>query len=78
MFCTGVAGDTRHASTSGRRDPDMRSAEKHHNRGYSLRKQGRFDEAIAEYTMAIAKQPGYFKALFARGFAYDKVRFVAH
>jgi tetratricopeptide (TPR) repeat protein len=50
------------------------SAETHYSRGYSLRKQGCFKEAIAEYSSAISLKSQYFKALFARAFAYDKVR----
>ena len=48
-------------------------AEYHHNLGYQLRRNDDFRGAIVEYTNALNIQPNYFKALFNRGFAYDKV-----
>jgi len=48
-------------------------AEHHHNLGYQLRRSNDFRGAILEYTNALNIQPNYFKALFNRGFAYDKV-----
>ena len=49
-------------------------ADEHHARGYSFRKQGNFAAAIEEYSQAIAVEPHHFKALFNRGFSWDKVR----
>lgn len=57
------------ASTSQR----ARLADEHHAKGYSLRKQGDFAAAIEEYSQAIALEPQHFKALFNRGFSWDKV-----
>lgn len=48
-------------------------ADEHHAQGYSLRKQGNFAAAIEEYSQAIALEPHHFKALFNRGFSWDKV-----
>ena len=48
-------------------------ADEHHAKGYSLRKQGDFAAAIEEYSQAIALHPHHFKALFNRGFSWDKV-----
>eukprot|EP01034_Spumella_vulgaris_P006432 gene6432-8189_t len=48
-------------------------AEEHHARGYQLRKQNKFTEAIQEYSLALAADPRHFKALFNRGFAHDKL-----
>ena len=48
-------------------------AEHHHNLGYQLRRNDDFRGAIVEYTNALNIQPNYFKALFNRGFAYDKI-----
>ena len=50
-----------------------RLADEHHAQGYSLRKQGNFAAAIEEYSQAIALEPHHFKALFNRGFSWDKV-----
>ena len=47
--------------------------EKLHAEGYRLRREGKFFEAIAEYTKALDIMPTHFKALFNRGFAYDKI-----
>jgi tetratricopeptide (TPR) repeat protein len=53
--------------------PRSKLAEQHHARGYAARKQGRFDVAVEEYSRTLALEPGHFKALFNRGFSYDKV-----
>lgn len=50
-----------------------RLAHQHHAKGYSFRKQGNFAAAIEEYSQAIALEPHHFKALFNRGFSWDKV-----
>lgn len=50
-----------------------RLADEHHAKGYSFRKQGNFAAAIEEYSQAIALEPHHFKALFNRGFSWDKV-----
>jgi tetratricopeptide (TPR) repeat protein len=44
-----------------------------HLKGYLLRKQGKFEEAIEEYSKALELHPGHFRTLFNRAFAYDKV-----
>lgn len=54
---------------------DCMAADQHHARGYALRKQGNFAEAIQEYSEAIQLQPRHLKSLFNRAFSYDKVRF---
>lgn len=54
-----------------------RLADEHHAKGYSLRKQGDFAAAIEEYSQAIALEPHHFKALFNRGFSWDKVHCTA-
>ena len=51
-----------------------RLADEHHAKGYSFRKQGNFAAAIEEYSQAIALEPQHFKALFNRGFSWDKVQ----
>jgi tetratricopeptide (TPR) repeat protein len=48
-------------------------AEKHHGDGYKLRREGDFEGAIIEYTKALEADGRHFKALFNRGFAYDKL-----
>jgi Flp pilus assembly protein TadD len=60
-------------------DPAKRSklADYYHARGYAARKQGNFKGAVEEYTRALALSPTHFKALFNRGFSYDKVRLAA-
>ena len=52
---------------------NMTLADEHHGRGLRLRKTGRFDAAVVEYTRAIELNPRHFKAHFNRGFAYDKL-----
>ena len=49
-------------------------AEEHHAAGYAFRKQFEFLRAVEEYSSALALVPGHFKALFNRGYSYDKVR----
>ena len=51
----------------------MQMAELYHSKGYMLRKQGKYEAAIQEYSRAIALEAGHFKALFNRAFCYDKV-----
>lgn len=51
-------------------------AEEHHAQGYAFRKQGNFAAAIEEYSQAIRLEPSHFKALFNRGFSWDKARCV--
>lgn len=48
-------------------------AEKYHTEGFSARKQGDYDRAIDLYTQALKILPVHFKALFNRGFAFDKI-----
>ncbi len=48
-------------------------ADKHHAKGYALRKQGNFAEAIEEYSEAIRLHSRHLKSLFNRAFSYDKV-----
>lgn len=49
-------------------------ADYYHARGYAARKQGNFAGAVEEYSRALGLTPSHFKALFNRGFSYDKVR----
>lgn len=51
-------------------------ADEHHAQGYAFRKQGNFAAAIKEYSHAISLEPSHFKALFNRGFSWDKARFL--
>ena len=44
-----------------------------HAKGYTLRKQGKFEAAIQEYSRAIALNADDFQALFNRAFCNDKV-----
>jgi tetratricopeptide (TPR) repeat protein len=48
-------------------------AEKFHADGYKLRREGDFEGAIFEYSRALDADNKHFKALFNRGFAYDKL-----
>ena len=48
-------------------------AETFHAKGYAARKQSDYKTAIALYTKALEIYPYHFKALFNRGFAYDKL-----
>jgi len=55
------------------KSPDVRAAE-HHQRGFALRKQGKYAEAVMEYSKSLEIRPNSFKALFNRGFALDKLQ----
>jgi hypothetical protein len=72
----GGSGSTSGSGSSLEADPAKRSklADYYHARGYAARKQGNFKGAVEEYTRALALSPTHFKALFNRGFSYDKVR----
>ncbi len=48
-------------------------AEKLHALGYEAKKRGDFAEAVSLYSKAIEASPGYLKAYFNRGFAFDKL-----
>jgi len=48
-------------------------ADEYHSRGFRLRKAGKFDAAVEEYSRALELNPRHFKAYFNRGFAYDKM-----
>jgi len=55
-------------------NPELKAqAEKFHAEGYAARKQSDYKTAIALYTKALEIYPYHFKALFNRGFAYDKL-----
>ena len=63
-----AAGDAvtaRNAATADR-------VEQHNAAGFALRKRGDFGEAVREYSAALALAPLHFKAVFNRGFCYDK------
>ena len=49
------------------------SSDEYHQKGYELRRKGKFTQAIEEYSKALQKDPRHFKALFNRAFAFDKV-----
>jgi tetratricopeptide (TPR) repeat protein len=51
----------------------VKLADYYHARGYAARKQGNFAGAVEEYSRALSLTPSHFKALFNRGFSYDKV-----
>lgn len=51
----------------------VKLADYYHARGYAARKQGNFAGAVEEYSRALSLTPNHFKALFNRGFSYDKV-----
>ena len=53
--------------------PETGSAEYYHQLGFSYRKRGNLQGAIREYTNALQADPGHFKALFNRGFCFDKL-----
>lgn len=48
-------------------------AEMYHSQGYAARKKGDYQTAIEFYSMALEIFPNHFKALFNRGFAFDKL-----
>jgi hypothetical protein len=75
----GSGGSASSGSSSVEADPAKRSklADYYHARGYAARKQGNFKGAVEEYTRALALSPTHFKALFNRGFSYDKVQTAA-
>jgi tetratricopeptide (TPR) repeat protein len=72
----GSASSGSGSSSSVEADPAKRSklADYYHARGYAARKQGNFKGAVEEYSRALALSPTHFKALFNRGFSYDKVQ----
>jgi tetratricopeptide (TPR) repeat protein len=49
------------------------TADYYHARGFAHRKSGNFKAAIEDYSKAVELDPRHFKALFNRGFSYDKV-----
>ena len=52
-------------------------ADHFHSLGFAARKRGTYDdymEAISLYSTALEILPFHFKALFNRGFAYDKIK----
>lgn len=51
----------------------IEKAEEFHQKGYAARKQGDYRAAIKFYTESLKIKPDYFKALFNRGFAFDKI-----
>lgn len=73
---TGGGGSSVSSSNTIEVDPQKRAklADYYHARGYAARKQGNFKGAVEEYTRALSLSPAHFKALFNRGFSYDKVR----
>ena len=54
-------------------EAERMEAEQSHALGYAARKRGDYKQAIDLYSKAIVIQPAHFKALFNRGFAYDKL-----
>lgn len=74
----GGAGSVSSNMNSSAMDPDPQKrgklADYYHARGYAARKQGNFRGAVEEYTRALSLSPTHFKALFNRGFSFDKVR----
>ena len=50
-----------------------KKAESFHAQGYTARKNGDFQAAISLYSKALEIYPHHFKALFNRGFAFDKL-----
>ena len=73
-----MPGDMKGARRGARDGPASASqrarlADEHHAKGYSFRKQGNFAAAVEEYSQAIHLEPHHFKALFNRGFSWDKV-----
>jgi Flp pilus assembly protein TadD len=68
------AGDPASArDAAAARDADTAErVERHNAAGYALRKSGDFAGAVREYSAALALAPRHFKAVFNRGFCYDK------
>jgi len=55
-------------------NPELKAqAETFHAQGYAARKQSDYKTAISLYTKALEIYPYHFKALFNRGFAFDKL-----
>ena len=55
-------------------NPELKAqAEVFHAQGYAARKQSDYNLAIQLYSKALDIYPYHFKALFNRGFAYDKL-----
>jgi len=52
---------------------DFSGAQRHYNAGLDLEVQGRFEEAIAEYDMAISSNPGFAPAYNNRGGVYGRL-----
>ena len=52
---------------------DVKTADYYHGMGYQLRREGDYRGAINYYTLALESSPQHFKALFNRGFAFDKL-----
>lgn len=50
----------------------MQNADFYHNRGFSYRKRGEFDKAVADYTLAIKLNPSHCRAYYNRAFSYDR------
>ena len=50
----------------------LRQADVYHSYGWEARKKLEFKKAIEFYNKAIELNPSHFKAIFNRGFAYDK------
>ena len=62
------------ASITNAASPEKKEiAEREYALGYQCRKQGDFRKAVVHYTNAIEANPNSFKAVFNRGFAYDKL-----
>ena len=68
---TSDAASFRQAAAMGDADRAER-VELHNAAGAALRKSGNFAGAVREYSAALALAPRHFKAIFNRGFAYDK------
>ena len=55
-------------------NPELKQqAESYHAQGYAARKRSDYITAIDLYSKALEIYPYHFKALFNRGFAYDKL-----
>lgn len=53
--------------------PVRDTAEEMHSKGYQARRNGDYATAVKHYTESLTLMPDHFKALFNRGFAYDKL-----